>query len=111
MVAVVVGLMLVGGAVSAAQGRLIGGDDGADCVTNSAAVGAATGEGIAVSVTPSFWPLSTDCTLSGPSGQHVTIPETDWALTAFAMTGVALAVAPVALLTLTWRSASRSPVR
>lgn len=110
-VAVVVGLMLVGGAVIAAQGRLLGGDDGADCMTNPAAVGAVVSEEVGVSVTPSYWPLGTDCTLSSPSGQHVTISEADWAMTAVAMIGAALAVAPVALLPLTRRSASRSPVR
>ncbi|WIB00175.1 hypothetical protein [Curtobacterium sp. MCBA15_012] len=102
-VLLVVGLTLLGGAVVAAQGRLIGGDDGADCVTNPTAVGATSPEDIRVSVTPSYWPLGTDCTLSSSSGQRMTLPETDWALTVVALTGLALVITPIALLPRPWR--------
>lgn len=108
---VVVGLVLLGGAVVAAQGRLIGGDDGADCVTDQAAVGAASAEGTGVSITPSYWPLGTDCTLSGPDGSTVTVPEDDWTLTAVAVTGAALVVAPGVALPLSRRRSSRPAAR
>lgn len=82
-------------------------------MTNPTAVGAVVSEEVGVSVTPSYWPLGTDCTLSSPSGQHVTIPEADWAMTAVAMIGAALAVAPVAYtskrLPLARSIADRSP--
>jgi hypothetical protein len=107
----VVGLVFLGGAVIAAQGRLIGGDDGSDCTSNPAAAGAPSGEGIGVSVTPSYWPLGTVCSFSGSSGQRVTVPETDWTLTVIALTGVAFAVSPTALLPFTrlrvWWSSAR----
>lgn len=108
---IVVGLTLFGGAVIAAQGRLIGGDDGAGCTNSPAFVDATSSEGAGVSVTPSYWPLGTDCSLSDSSGQSVTFPETDWTLTVIASMGLAFAVTPVALLPLTWWRARRSAVR
>jgi hypothetical protein len=99
--AVVVGVVLLAGAVVAAQGRLIGGDDGVGCLTNPAVVGAEVEEEVGISVTPSYWPLGTDCTLVGPSGRSAVVAESDWAMTAVALTGMGLGAGPVLLLPFT----------
>ena len=98
---VVVGVVLLAGAVVAAQGRLIGGDDGVGCLTNPAVVGAEFDEEVGTSVGPSYWPLGTDCTLVGPTGRSAVVPESDWAMTAVALTGIGLGAGPVFLLPLT----------
>ncbi|PZE91730.1 hypothetical protein DEI95_10215 [Curtobacterium sp. MCBD17_008] len=97
--AVVTGAFLFAFALVAAHGSLVGGDHGSGCSGHDpSVVGARFEEEVGGSVTPSSWPLGTDCTLTGPTGQQVTFLEDDWTLTVIAGTGVGLCLSPALLL-------------
>jgi hypothetical protein len=97
--ALVMGTFLFAFALIAAHGSLIGGDHGLGCSGHDpSVVGARIQEGIGGSVTPSYWPLGTDCTLTGPTGQQATFLEEDWSLTVMAGAGAGLCLSPALLL-------------